>query len=294
MDPLTAAAVGAAIGAVTPTGGRRDYTPRVLFGRPSQPSARSKKVSSKRRKVTKSAKAFYKHEREQFGAPAGFDTCKRELTHDPTTIISLNAQFMLPYEVTDISKNTTINSRIRDTIFLSGVKVWMNATNISESGLTTILNWALISPKNAATVTSTDTNFFKDYGATRAWNAAATNKTGLSWATAKINLDDFHLFGNGSMTLGSSVEVPSATDDTTYLTSSNNLMNKECLLEKYIPIGRMVTYASTACNERIYFVIWSGRPSAPAGTTSYNDSTNQTEIRLKCVTYFREPEKVKM
>ena len=291
---MTAAAVGAAIAAVTPTGARRDYTPRVLFGRPTPPTGRGRKVVSKVRKKAKSAKAFFKQQRQEFGAPAGFDTCKRAQTHDPTNLITLGTQSMNCYEVTGLTKAGQINSRERDSVFLSGIKIYMNAEFAATNSRTARLNWAVISPKNAATVTSTDTNFFKDYGATRAWNAAATNKTGLSWAMAKINLDEYHVFGQGYCWMGAEGSQPAPSADTANIIPANNMLNNEAYTERYVPIGRTITFASTVCNERIYIALWGGMPMADSGVSNYNDTARPFLVRLKTITYFREPEKIKI
>lgn len=299
MDLGTAAAVGAAIGAITPTGARRDYTPRTLFGRPTAPSARSRKVSSRVRKKHKSAKAFFKHERATYAAPPGYDTCKRDETVSPGSTdsdtggaIIMGTQSMRVREVTSLTKSGTINSRERDVVFLSGVRVNFHATFRHDGTGIARLNWALVSPKNSSTMTSADTNMFRDYGAARGWNASAANKTGLEWATAKINLDDYIVFAKGGANLNSRTIVQQLDDTTaTYRAAENNTGNHYMDVDQYVPIGRTVTFNSTACNERIYLIFFGGRPALPAN--NYNDTASPFDIYCQAITYFREPEKIK-
>ena len=301
MDLGTAAAVGAAIGAITPTGARRDFTPRDLFGRGRTHGTRShsRKVSNRVRKKAKTAKEFFKHERSMYAAPAGFDTCKRDETVDPTSsdsdtggILVMGTQSMRVREVTSLTKSGFINSRERDSVFLSGVRVNFHVVFRHDGIDVAQLNWALVSPKNSSTMTSADTNMFRDYGPARGWNASAANKSGLQWCTAKVNLDDYLIFGKGKVTLNSRtiVQYLDASAGEIYRSANNNNENHFAMVDQYVPIGRTITFNGTACNERVYLIFYGGRPAMAAG--NYNDLNNPFDITCQCITYFREPEKI--
>lgn len=213
------------------------------------------------------------------GLPKNYSIAKTQITQEPENH-SMGEQIIYPYPLLNqIVKGEEINERMRDAIYVSGIRVDFTFRNVGSRKL--VFNYAVIHPKTALTVTNLVQEFFRDYTDERAWAANATDKRGLDWAKAVVNQDRYNIIAKGRMVLG-----PSGTTDVNV-----NAYNMVCEKQRgfWIPIRRMITYYETGgvstCNHPVYFVCWCSNPHQTSG---YN-LTGSHAFRMRSIVWYRDP-----
>lgn len=293
---VRAAMLGALAGFRMPT-----RTPRTLALRGT---ARRGVVSLRRRKAMAYRRPMRRMTRRRWQArarrnvahPKNFSTSKTTESILPGATAGDSAGFLTAGQqrlinfpgLIKINRGTEINQRLRDTVFISGVKIDANFKNLS--GDRVFVNWAVIHPKQDQLVTQTQTDFFRDYTDSRTWDAGSNQKTGLSWSNAKINTDEYIILKRGKFMLcpsgvtGGNAGEQGSIEKAVSFNSKDNQKS----ISHWVKIGRNFTFQdtpTTAPNDQLYFVFWVADESKGAG----NNTTGSTEVRLRCVIYFREP-----
>lgn len=221
--------------------------------------------------------------RRQVAAPRNYSTSKTAETVFPGsgTNVLLNAMSVTPI-LNGINKGTGINERMRDSIVISGVKIDMAVINNENKRL--YVNWAIVHPKQDQTITNTQKDFFRDYTDQRSWDANLSTKSGITWANAQINTDDYVILKRGKFLLAPGIRAE-ATGPTGYY----NIKDCQKEISHWLKLGRQFTFTDDpvpVIHDPIYFVIWCADPMSASGT---NLGDNGIRYKLRCVTYFRDP-----
>lgn len=265
---------------------RKRGTTRALTLRGSRTLARVKARRSAMRYRPRTRKlsrrGWQARARRQVAAPRNYSTAKTQETVFPTGSDLLQQRLAVVPLLNGIDKGTEINERMRDTIVVSGIKMDMCIQNRDKERV--FVNWAVIHPKQAQTITPTQDDFFRDYTSARAWNAGSAAKTGLSWSVAQINTDDYVILKRGKFLL-----APGAPDGTPQNQGVYNLKDCEKSISHWIKLGRQFTFTDEVVpvvHDPLYFVMWTASAIAPAGN---NVGDNGVRYKLRAITYFREP-----
>lgn len=216
--------------------------------------------------------------RREIGQPRNYSTCKTEETQLPNST-DVNSQIISARALITLDQGTGINERLRETVYISGIRldVYVRHTGTQEC----VWNWAVVHPKNTQEITLSQADFFRDYGDNRSWDANVSTKSGLTWARAQINSDEFVVMAKGRIRLGP------VTNAATNANIGDHPATK--LFKRYIKVGRNLTFVhgvTDTPNEQIYFVCWSADPNGGAG---FNTSNAPYSYRLRSVVYFRDP-----
>lgn len=218
-------------------------------------------------------------QRREVGLPKNFSTAKTTESVLPNQV-AINRNFVDIQAINRINKDTgnnDINTRQRDSVVISGIKLWLRFDNVSTQDL--VVNWAIVSPKHSSFINNLTADFFRDYTASRAWDINSSAKTGLSWANAIINNDEFTVLRKGRFKL-----IPSEDPMAAEVAKSGASYKS---FRRWLPLQRTFTYSSgnDTADDTIYFVTWCAHERDAAG---YNTGGGML-YRLKAVTYFREP-----
>lgn len=216
--------------------------------------------------------------RRHVGLPKNYSTSKTTETILPGVASTRNRHVILPRALITVGIGTGINQRLRDTIFVGGIRIdgSIECTNDKD----TWYNWAVVNNKAGAggnDIVQTQADFFRDYTDERAWDANAVNKTGISWANAAINTDRYNVLKRGKFKLAG---LTGGTD-------VNNVNNSVKSFKIWVKIGRTFTFddAIGGCEDQVFFVSWL------ADTTNgafYNQNAGGTE-RIRAILYYRDP-----
>lgn len=280
--PLWApAALGAALGYRMASGPYKTKTLRGTRARLRVRGRANYRMASMKRRRTKNWKAAA---RRQVGLPRGFSTSKTTETIFPVNVTVPKKSIWLANPIR-IAKGALLNQRLRDTVVVSGIKLNIHVMNRQITAGNLVCNWAMVVPRANKSLTAPPgfgniTNFFRDYGEERAWDTNSINKTGVSWADAKINLDDFVVLTRGKF------ELSSVSSTGNPLLEAYNRGNPEKHVSRWIKLGRSITFDGDAIDpdEQIRFVFW---------CTNRNDNTQLggegCDLRVRAICYFREP-----
>lgn len=232
----------------------------------------------RRRRIPKRARWLAK-QRRSVGLPRGYSTSKTTESVVPNSI-TVGKNFVHIQAVNRINKDAgtnDINTRQRDSVIISGIKLWMRFDNLEVFDL--VVNWAIVSPKHSPVLTNVATDFFRDYTADRGWDIDDNTKTGITWANAIINNDEFTVLQKGKFHLAPAQD-PQQTEVAHYGATYKNV-------NRWLKLNRTFTYSSgnDSADDTLYFVTWCAAPKRGA---EYNTAPGMT-YRLKAVTYFREP-----
>lgn len=247
--------------------------PRLRASMASRTKARRALYRVRRRRYGK--KGWKKRAMRIYALPRNFTTCKTTETVLPNTR-TINGQICDVQALVLINKGTAINQRARDQCYLAGIKINANFNNTRAARQW--VNWAVVFPRNQATLTNGTNDFFRDYTSQRSWNANDATKSGLTWANAAINTDEFLVMARGKFLLSPGTLSIAGTFNKT--DSSNDI-------ERYIKIGRTITFDGPieAVDQQCYFVTWVADPNANAG---FDTGAGMT-WRLRAICYFRDP-----
>jgi len=272
------AAMGAAMGYRMASG---PYKTKALRGTRARMRVRSRanfRMASMKRRRTKNWKA---KARRMVGLPRNFSTSKTAETIFPLNV-PVPQKLVWSSSLINLVKGFALNQRLRDSVVVSGVKLHVFAKHRGNIAGNVICNWAVVVTRGNKSFTgeqafSNIQNFFRDYDADRAWNTDDTAKTGLSWAEAKINLDDFIVVHRGKFTLG-------ALDS-----NRSQTLESEKMISRWVKLGRSMTFddAITVPDEQVRFVFWCADRSTGAGGPVVG--TPDVDLRVRAITYFREP-----
>lgn len=216
--------------------------------------------------------------RREIGQPRNYSTCKTVETVLPNGTSS-NSQVLQTDALILISQGVNINQRLREAIFLAGIRLDVYVRHLGTQEC--VWNWAVVHPKNTQSLDLSQADFFRDYTDNRSWDANISTKTGLTWARAQINSDEFVVMAKGRVRLGP-INNGTANANVGDFPASK-------LFKRYIKIGRNITFVhgdTSTPNEQVFFVCWSADPNANAG---FNTSNAPFEYRMRAVCYFRDP-----
>jgi len=224
------------------------------------------------RRATK--KSWKARARRQVALPRNFASSKTTESVLPD-LRSQNRNILGIQALIFLNRGNEINQRERDSAYISGMKINVAYRNLAA--LRVWVNWAVIFPKDKKIIGITEDDFFRDYTDQRAWNANDPGKTGLSWANASINPDEYVILSRGKFLL--------APGNTT--TSQFNIKDSDNDIERYVKIGRTFTWDGPiqAVDQQIFFVTWVASTQDPAG---YNANVGMN-WRLRNIIYFRDP-----
>lgn len=175
-----------------------------------------------------------------------------------------------------------LNSRLRDVIFLSGIKVCMTIRNTMANVQDALYcNVALVSAKNRGGLGGGD-DFFRNYdGTNRQIDFADTSLNALDRHCYPINADEHTIHWHKRFIL--------KNDDTANTTGYKEFA-KTYTLEKYAKINRQIRFEDSGANPETTFMLlyWVGRVGD--NTTNSNiPVTNAYQADVKMLTVFKEP-----
>lgn len=277
------AIVAAALGALA---ARNRYTRRapMLRGpRRTMTRYRSRYLATRyrprRRRLSK--RRWQARARKYVGPPRNYANAKTDVSKAAAVSVPKNCQQLHITPCIAIQSGTDINQRMRNTVNLSGIRIQFACRNISNSPI--FLNWAVICARNngVSNLLQTQSEFFRDYNSTRAWNANDSSKFGLEWSNASINPDMFHVLRRGKFLLAG---YPSSTSYTYNVKDSHKEM------DIYVKIGRQVNFQDDSDVtglpiEQVWFVYWGATPLSAAGYATSNQFSEITKV----IQYYREP-----
>lgn len=180
------------------------------------------------------------------------------------------------YDITSVPKGTTndIDMRQRDQVYLNGIKILMSIKNTSPDPLH--LNVAVLMNKQDPSGAISATDFFRGSGDTRSvdFNPAILNSN--DFRARPVNTDKNVILMHQRYTL--------ATDRASNAYEPG-FRSSYVMLDKYVPIKRVITYDGNAANTKIWLVYWMDNfnniPGAVIG--------NRSEVSIRCITNFKEP-----
>lgn len=263
-----------------PTSRRRtSSTPRAKsYTLPASTFERSRPRYTRKYRASTSVgrKSWQSKARMTVGNARNYSTAKTNVGYTANNQTKFN-QSLNVASCIRVSKGTAINNRARDTAVVSGVRIQFAVGNLNAYDC--FLNWAVVHPKDEQTITASQADFFRDYGASRAWNANSNAKTGLEWTQAALNTDKLDVLRRGKFMLGGL--------DSTSGASISPIKPADKEMDIYVKLGRQCTWDGDAAEpfENVYFVFWLAGPLQLPGTASGDGFTEFTKI----TTYFREP-----
>jgi len=254
---------------------------------PGRMPRRSRTRRFKRRRISKRAR-WQARARRQVGEPRNHSSSKTTESLVPGTLVTLASNTPSFQGLINIgaTTNNAINDRQRYICNVSGVKLDLAFQNLA--GTRGYVNWAIIHPKQGQKPGDDIpfANFFRRYTTTRSVNPDSTsgtgtqrNFTGLSYAVAQINTDDYIVLKRGKFILSPGLAT----------TQQQGLYNYGAATKEksiWCKIGRQFEFEpnKTEPGDQIYFVCWYANPNA--GT---DPVPGQLEFRARCIIYFREP-----
>lgn len=264
---LLAALGGAGLGSLT------RVRPKASRGRTTYMTLKRRRYGG-RKKMSK--RRWQAKARRSVGVPRNYATSKTAVGFETNSEVVKN-QIIFPVSLIRIAKGTGIDQRLRDTVVVSGVRIQFAWRNIDASSK--FINWAVVHPKDEASISASQVDFFRDYGNNRAWNANAVSKTGLEWSHAALNPDKLDILRRGKFMIGGN----------TGTMSSSPLKDDIKEVDFYVKLGRSFMFDTEASGtepyENIYFVYWQADPLASTG----GNLGDGTVTSGKVITYFREP-----
>lgn len=241
---------------------------------------------SKFRAARKKRQSYKAKARSQTGEKPGTDLSKATQfrTDGATSYAShtLNAQNAL--EIYRRSGSFSLGERLRDIIYLSGIKLCMSITNTSGVGGqfdNLYVNVALISGKNRGQLDGTD--FFRNYnGNSRGIDFTNASLTGYDRHCLPLNGDEIVVhFHQRKLLMGSyQTSVPSSKD----------IAGKFWNIEQYIPIKRQIRFEGDgATSETPFKLVWWCGKQGDGITASQTPVAGSMSVETRMVYYFKEP-----
>lgn len=221
--------------------------------------------------------------RSQIGEPPGSGLAKHlQYRSDGWTASNTNTLHKIEaLEIPRLSSTFSLNSRLRDIVYLSGIKVCFTVRSQKVTD-PLYFNLALISAKNRGAL-GDETDFFRSYaGSARAQNFDDASLAALDRHCLPINADEHVVhFHERVMLL--------AKED------SSNGSGKVASLytfEKYIPIKRQIRFEGSTGSPETKFQLchWSGLVGDTI-TASQTPGTGH-EYEVKMISIFKEPQPV--
>lgn len=297
MPVLSAAALGALVGAAMPTKGRKyalrgtsrkaGYSRLAMMRRRQRSRGRYRKLSRRQ---------WQARARRQVGNPKNFSTAKTTECVNPgapttgavglgegnftgANAVATKTIASVPLIVISGTSSSAIDGRSRDMCVISGIKI--DATFESKSADRIYVNWAIVHGKQGQVISPATTDFFRSYQNERAFNAAHNGFTGLTSSVAQINTDEFVVLKRGKFMLTPGVVATAAAGH--YYNYGASTKEKSMWLK----LGRSFYFdsGSSQPQDQIYFVCWPAIPGQPASEVT----TGILEFRLRSITYWREP-----
>ena len=219
------------------------------------------------RKIGKLAR-FRSKQRTSIAAPST-SSSRRQLTNQLK--VTLASRILYVQDIfQNINQGFDPNDRDKDSIRLSGFKIWLNATNLRAFPVW--FNMAIISPKETQTVTTT--NFFRSVGVDRGYNFGI-GLSSVEFHMRPINIDQHTVLAHRRMFLG---ENFTTTDNDT----------SQIMRSIYVPIKRLMRYESiiglTLPIEKIFLVYWCDVNNTAQGGVS---EANCMDLIWQSCAYFR-------
>jgi len=183
-------------------------------------------------------------------------------------------------DVVDIPRKTTtnqdLNTRERDVIYVSGMKVNVHAFN--TCGVDLYLNMAIITTKKTATNVGLDL-FTSPGGTSRAANFTNVGLTPFERHTLPINSDEYQVHWHSRVLMCNAA----------FPTNSNGLAPKLFELFKYVAINRQIRFDGAAAESEtgVYFVHWAGIAGEDAADPIIKTS-NAYKLDYSILTYYRD------
>ena len=296
MPVLSAAALGALVGAAMPTK-RRKYALRGTSRKAGYSSLammrRRQRSRGRYRKLSR--RQWQAKARRQVGNPKNFSTAKTTESVNPgapTTgavglgegnfsgdnAVATKTIASVPLIVISGTSVSSIDRRNRDMCVVSGVKIDATFSNTNQFRRIYV-NWAIVHGKQGQIISPATTDFFRSYQGERAFNAAHNDFTGLTSSVAQINTDEFVVLKRGKFML-----TPNGAAGDTQDFNYGGVSKEKSI---WLKLGRSFYFdsGSSQPQDQIYFVCWPAIPEQPASQVT----AKILEFRLRSITYWREP-----
>lgn len=221
--------------------------------------------------------------RRSVGEPKNTSTAK---VYTVWELANINKDGRIAYfdEITNIpgstgAYNTVRNTRDRNVINISGLKMYVHVKNNATSPV--LFNIAVLQPKNSTGVSAT--NFFKDMGNPTYPSSRGrdfnTNLSGIEMSLSNINTDKFNILWHVRRRIG-----PDGTGGG-YV---HNADNNSIVIKRYLKIGKQFRYdedVTPKCQTPMYIVYWGATITSAAGTPV---AASQLTLSTLAVVFFRE------
>jgi len=235
------------------------------------------KMMGAARKIGRAWRGYRKRKRENprkgVGEAATFGLCKTErMTNAVGTVNTRTIYFT---NLLEIDQGTQDNYRLRDRANVRGFKITFVIRNELTTTERLCLNYALISPKQAASVTIT--NFFRDAGTLRDVDFS-TLQAGMTFNFAGLNPDKFKVLTHRKVFLNS----------TNWLAGNVNTMGRERVINRYFSLKRHIPYSdqSSVPEASLFWVFWLDTTMAAAGQTV---QTGVATMNQQITCFFKDP-----
>lgn len=235
--------------------------------------------------VRKKRQSYKAKARMQTGETPGTDLSKTtQFRTDGATAYGTNIlQSQNAIEIYRQSGSFALGTRLRDIVYLGGIKLCMNINNILVGGAATPLyvNVALVSGKNRGQIDNTD--FFRCYnGTARQMDFTDATLSAYDRHCLPINTDELvvHFHDRKLLTFDTSTA------------SGPHQVGKRWTIEKFIPIKRQIRFEGDSSTSETPFklVWWCGKEGATiAQSTAATSTGNAMTAEIRMVYYFKEP-----
>lgn len=196
--------------------------------------------------------------------------------------VDLSSRVLYTENCTIIPQGTEPNERMRDTVYLSGIRINLSYNNIAESELPIYLNWALICPKSQNLVTNA--NFFRGLTNERGTDFDDPALGALDYHCLGINIDEYTVLKHKRIKLG-----PKNQDAAGFVGGRSYYSGCH-----YMKIKKFIKYKRIGLNEEcvtpLFFVQWFDffqNQSIDSGGPTYTSTGVKSNFRIKL--YFRDP-----
>lgn len=180
-------------------------------------------------------------------------------------------------ELTNISEGTSINLRLKQQIYVAGVRICFQYEN--EQDVPVTVNFCVVHDKqsNNAVSSININDFFRATGATSRNMDFSNALTNNEFHCAPLNTDRFTVLKHERFMIGSRNNQGLSYSTTTRSYGS---------MLRYVKIGRKITYEDTNCQSKIWVMYWFDKFQEPATTAP---TTGVVKVSEHYKLYFREP-----
>lgn len=247
----------------------------------SKEAAAAAKVFKTLKNSKKKRDKYLSQRRSQIGEAPGSSLTKRNQFRTDG-FVSYSTNVLHATQLVQIPRMTTtfaLNSRLRDVVFVSGIKVCLTVRSLVSSSNQLYFNLAVVAAKNRGDIDGVD--FFRDYsGDARQQDFNNATLSAMDRHCLPINVDELTVLRHDRYIIHGSTDAACC----------GKVKPKTYSYEFYVPIKRQIRFEGTGPDSETRFALchWTGLVGDSI-SASQTPVANQYQIEYKAVTFYKEP-----